>query len=304
MRLAGLFAAFGLLAGCTNAPPDGWNYTVYYLGGQSNMDGFGLVSELPEGLEEKVAQVPIFHGSPASDGEDGGGQGIWQPLKGGHGSGYDLEGQENRYSDKFGPEIAFAARLIEANPDQKIAIVKYSLGGTALVHGASGYGSWDPAFSEGNRRNQYDNALTTIDGALQRQDIDGDGAPDTLVPGGIVWMQGESDAAHTEETATSYRANLARIMGYLRAALRTDGLPVVIGKIKDSGDTPGTRVMAYSPLVQEQQAEFVAADPCAALVTVTEQFNEMPDKWHYVTADYLTLGEAFADAMLSLRKRC
>lgn len=282
----------------------GTTYKVYYLGGQSNMDGFGQNDELPEGLAQKVAQVPIFQGDPAEDGAEGGGLGFWQPLRPGHGNGYRSDLESAIYTERFGPEISFAAAMIDAHPGEKIAIVKYSRGGTALVHGASGYGSWDPAFAQGNRRNQYDNALTAIDLALAPQDIDGDGRLDKLVPAGIVWMQGESDAAHTEETARRYLGNLTRMMGYLRAAMRSDGLPVVIGKIKDSGDTPETRMMPFGPLVQQQQAAFVDADSCAAMVNVTEGFDEMPDGWHFVTEDYLTLGKAFAEAMVALEGRC
>lgn len=308
-RAIATIAACVLLAGCGKAPTrlsteGGTTYKVYYLGGQSNMDGLGRVDELPEGLAEKVAQVPIFHGDPADDGAEDGGVGFWQPLRPGHGAGYRSDLDSADHTERFGPELSFAAAMIDAHPDEKIALVKYSRGGTALVHGASGYGSWDPDFLEGNRRNQYDHALTAIDLAMAPQDIDGDGNIDRLVPAGIVWMQGESDAVHTEETARRYLDNLTRMMGYLRAAFRSDGLPVVIGKLKDSGDTPETRVMPFGPLVQQHQAAFVEADSCAALVKVTEGFDEMPDGWHFVSEDYLRLGKAFAQAMVALEGRC
>jgi hypothetical protein len=65
--------------------------------------------------------------------------------------------------------------------------------------------------------------------------IANDGEADTLIPAGIVWMQGESDAALNAEIAERYEANLKRLMDLIRAALRSDDLPVVIGRISDSG---------------------------------------------------------------------
>ncbi|MYB54229.1 MAG: sialate O-acetylesterase, partial [Acidobacteriia bacterium] len=43
-------------------------YHVYYLGGQSNMDGYGKVGELSADLRGVNNAVPIFHGNPTPDG--------------------------------------------------------------------------------------------------------------------------------------------------------------------------------------------------------------------------------------------
>ena len=37
------------------------NFDVYFLGGQSNMDGYGYVKELPDSLKKKSKNVYIFH---------------------------------------------------------------------------------------------------------------------------------------------------------------------------------------------------------------------------------------------------
>ena len=70
------------------------------------------------------------------------------------------------------------------------AIIKYSYGGTALYPGAR-YGDWHP---DQERINHLDNALSTINNAFDVADIDGNGRLDRLIPSGIIWMQGESDA--------------------------------------------------------------------------------------------------------------
>ena len=121
-------------------------YLVFYLGGQSNMDGYGYVSELPEGWAGTVGNVMIFQGRQGEDGKEGGGVGAWAPLQPGHGIGFSSDGRENTLSERFGPELAFGRRLAELNPGARIALVKYSRGGTSLLEGASG------VFERGSRK--------------------------------------------------------------------------------------------------------------------------------------------------------
>ena len=49
---------------------------VYYLGGQSNMNGYGYTSELPESLRGVNEQIWIFHGNPVGDDLADGGLGL------------------------------------------------------------------------------------------------------------------------------------------------------------------------------------------------------------------------------------
>jgi hypothetical protein len=48
---------------------------VYYFGGQSNMDGYGYNSGLPDSLNVEFENVWIFHGNPAPDENPTGGSG-------------------------------------------------------------------------------------------------------------------------------------------------------------------------------------------------------------------------------------
>lgn len=279
------------------------DYLVFYLGGQSNMDGYGYVSDLPEAQAGTVSNVMIFHGRQGEDGKKGGGVGTWSSLGPGYGIGFSSDGRDNVLSDRFGPELAFGRRMAELNPGARIALVKYSRGGTSLLEGASGYGNWEPDSELGDGINQYDHALATLRNAYSQADIDGDGEADTLLPAGIVWMQGEADAYDNPVAARAYRQNLKRMMDLLRAALRTDDLPVVLGRIVDSGRDDDGLLMDYSPVVQTAQAEFAAGDRCAALVDISEGIG-WSDDWHYDSASYLRLGAAFAEAMQALRANC
>ena len=56
-------------------------YLVFYLGGQSNMDGYGYVKQLPAELAGEVEGVMIFHGNRAKDGVAPDGRGCLSPLQ-------------------------------------------------------------------------------------------------------------------------------------------------------------------------------------------------------------------------------
>lgn len=277
-------------------------YRVYYLGGQSNMDGYGYVSELPENLTGPVEDVMIFHGNTAPDGAAVDGRGVWTLLQPGHGVGFSSDGEMNTYSNRFGVELTFARRLQELDPETPIALIKYSRGGTAIDTAAAGaFGAWDPDFRGDGGINQYDHFLATLRQAMRVDDINGDGARDVLIPAGILWMQGESDASYTEAIARKYEAHLKRLMDLIRAALRVDDLPVVIGRISDSGrDDEDGLVWNHGELVRAAQAAFVQKDGRAALVTTTDSYG-YSDQWHYDSAGYLDLGRRFADAMATLQ---
>ncbi|MDJ0940199.1 MAG: sialate O-acetylesterase [Woeseiaceae bacterium] len=278
------------------------DYKLYFLGGQSNMDGFGYASELPDTGDGGVAGVRIFRGNVAADDEVGGGKGLWAPLTPGFGLDFTTDGVSNSLSDRFGPELTFGTHMKVLFPDDNIAILKYSRGGTALMEGASGYGTWAPDY---DGVNQYDHALNAIRIALSSTDIDGDGEYDNLQPAGIVWMQGEADAYDSEAASRNYEANLKRMMDLLRAALRTDDLPVVIGRITDSGRDEDGKVMDYSDVVQAGQEAFVDKDSCAAYDRVTDELAyPEDDDWHYTTDGYLKMGESFAETMAALETRC
>jgi len=282
--------------------PGGDTYKVYFLGGQSNMEGFGVTAELTDRDWADASEVMIFTGHPAGDDQTAGGRGRWARLSPGFGIGFKSNSKRNTLSDRFGPELSFGAAM--AARGEKIALIKYARGGSALAEGASEYGTWAPDYKDGAGLNQYDYALKAIETAMSVSDIDGDGRPDRLVPAGIIWMQGESDAHTDPVVATAYQANLTQMMGQLRDALGASDLPVVIGQIADSGDSETGGKMAYDAEVKAAQNAFVQADMCAALVTDTEDFSFLPDGWHYRSEHYITLGGAFADAVTSLHRRC
>lgn len=104
---------------------DSNTFRLFYLGGQSNMDGYGYNSELPDALNKTFENAWIFHGNIAKDGDsETGGLGQWQPLQPGHGTGFSSDGTTNHYSERFGIELAFAHQLQKLYPNDNIAITQ------------------------------------------------------------------------------------------------------------------------------------------------------------------------------------
>ncbi len=277
-------------------------YKVYYFGGQSNMEGFGENSEIPSGYCDDLKSVMIFQGNPVPDNVPLDGKGEWTFLRPGHGYGFHYVNDSLKYSHRFGPEIGFAKKMRELTPEENIAILKYAKDGSAIELGASKYGSWDPDYEDGNKINQFDHFLNCLNIAFSDRDIDGDGEEDTLIPAGIIWMQGESDAYHTKETALKYEKNLKRLTDLIRAALRRDDIPIVIGEIADSGKDEDGKVMLFPEIVIEEQNKFVENDPYASIVKSTKSY-QFVDRWHFSTPGVLDLGEKFAEKLYELNNK-
>lgn len=273
---------------------------VFVLAGQSNMNGFGYNKDLPNDLKT-FKDVYIFQGNSVPDGDLNGGIGKWEVLKPGNGTGFKTDGKTNTLSDRFGLELSFAKRMKELFPNDKIALIKYAREGTSIDSVArADFGCWDADFHGKNGINQYDNFLKTVKNALSETDIDGNGKRDEIIPSGILWMQGEGDASYDEEIANRYYSHLKTLMNQMRAALLTDDLPVVIGRISDSGKNEKGRVWNTGELVQYAQEKFVENDKNAAIVRSTKKYNYGNDPWHYDSSGYIDLGKNFAEEIFKL----
>ena len=160
-------------------PATAATYKVYYLGGQSNMEGFGENVDLPANYRAPLKSVPVFQGNPAADFKLNGGRGLWDTLQPGYGRQFYSDGKTNRYSDYFGPELSFGHQITNLHPQQNVAVIKYALGGSALGYGVGN--NWYPDYRRGNGINQYDHFLSTLSNAFASRDIDGDGDLDLYV---------------------------------------------------------------------------------------------------------------------------
>ena len=271
---------------------------VYFLGGQSNMQGYGFNKDLPNDLKNKFENAYIFQGNNVEDNKPNAGLGIWNKLQPGHGTEFSSDGKTNKLSDRFGIELSFASELLK-NKKQKIAIIKYSRNGSSIdIDGAPYFGIWTDKKKLKTDNNQYDFFLLTVKNALAIKDIDNDGVKDVLIPAGILWMQGESDA-NSKEVAERYYKNLKNLMSEMRTVFQNDNLPVVIGKISDSGDDSDGHVWDFGKVVQEAQEQYVQKHKNTAIVTSTLTYK-YSDKYHYDSAGYIDLGVQFANKIILL----
>ena len=273
---------------------------VFYLGGQSNMQGYGYNKELPSSLNKKNKNVFIYQGNPVGDNDTNGGLGKWDVLQPGNGTGFASDGVTNTLSDRFGIELSFAQKVQELYPNQKIAIIKYARNGSSIDSvGTTYFGAWEPDFKG---KNQYDYFLKTVNNAMCVKDINGDGIEDVLIPSGIIWMQGESDADKTEAIANKYYTNLKRLTELMRATFRNNDLPIVIGKISDSGDDIDGKVWTFGELVQYGQEKFALTVSNVNIVRTTNSYK-YSDKYHYNSDGYIDLGQEFAKAVFILNTK-
>lgn len=300
MKYTALFISF-ILSWNLQAQTD--TIRLFYLGGQSNMDGYGYNQDLPRELQKTFEDVWIFHGHPAEDGEIITDMGIWAPLQAGHGIGFGFVNGENQLSERFGVELSLAAYLQEKYPGDKIALIKYSRGGTSIDSLAAGsFGCWEPDFKGKNGVNQYDHFLATLAQAIQTKDIDENGQDDILLPHGVIWMQGESDASYSDDIAFRYHDHLKRLMDLMRASLLNGDLPVVIGKISDSYPEDRGKMWEHLDLIQYAQEKYTAEDQNAIIVRSTKDYD-YSDPWHYDSQGYINLGEKFGEALYLLNQK-
>lgn len=90
-------------------------------------------------------------------------------------------------------------------------------------------------------------------------------------------------------------------MQLIRKALGDKNLPIVIGRISDSGNDSSRIVWEYGDILLKAQHQFAEDDPNAAIVTSTDSYN-YSDPWHYDSNGFIDLGARFAITLDSLRE--
>jgi hypothetical protein len=231
---------------------------VILMAGQSNMGGRGVDADLatlaPE-LQTPQTDVRIFH------------QGGWNDLQPGLG---DL-------ADSFGPELAFGRDMADALPNDNIALIKYSSGGTNLAD------DWNPN-TQGSMWtgfvNSVNSALATLDPQVY--------APQIV---GMVWMQGERDSKF-EDMALAYEQNLTNFIQAVRVQFNSPDLPFIIGQIhsKNTGE--------FKYVIQDAQMNVWLNVPNTGFV-YTDDLSLHDDLLHYNSVGTLDLGARFASELLT-----
>ncbi|MBT3243949.1 MAG: hypothetical protein HN352_12415 [Bacteroidetes bacterium] len=237
---------------------------VFILAGQSNMDGCGISEELPKKYKVSPSNVIVWDNNEK----------IWVGLT------------ETTFSSRrdmqFGPEMAFAHVLSKAYPNNTIAIVKTSGGGTKL------YNHWLPDST------MYRRCMQNYFGATDYLLIK-DLMPFDL--SGMLWMQGESDS-ETLEMANAYEKNLKVMFADIREKTKEPNLPIIMGRISSSllKETPW--VFDHTKIVQAAQEAVAAKDPHVHIIN-TDKLSTLEDNTHFDTKAQLKLGKKMARLILT-----
>ena len=264
------------------------------------MEGFGYYRHIPWQLKNRFDHIYIFHGSIPTNFGELGGSSIWHKLQPGHGGGFRSDGKKNFYSDRFGLELTFAEKLQQIQPNTLFGLVKYSKAGTALSKEAGPLGYWDPDPNNRDWNNHFNHLKRTIQEAFKPNDFDRDGSVNEFVPAGIIWVQGESDAAHSREAALAYKEKIVKLINGIRQVLKDNDLPVVLTTTIDS---PINHRLPYLEAVNEGKRAFTQRDSNSTLLDLKNKIKFLEDGLHYTSEGYLVLGEELALAAHSLETR-
>ncbi len=159
----------------------------------------------------------------------------------------------------------FARVIAGERPDAAVGLIPAAFGGTSLDE-------WKPGGPS------YNNALDRAKEAM---------AHGRLV--GILWHQGESDAA--PELAATYPARFAAMIAQLRKDLGAEDVPVVVGEIG--------RFVVGGEAINTALAMVPAGVARCAFVSA-EGLTDKGDQLHFDTPSFRELGRRYAEAWKGL----
>jgi len=111
---------------------------------------------------------------------------------------------------------------------------------------------------------------------------------------GVIWYQGESNSTNIEK-AKRYKTMTQAFMADIRAYVKNDSLPWILGQIATAYD--GNNYDTGMMIVREAQREIGLEDRFAESITTIDQPRS--DQYHFDTPQYQTIGGRFAAAALT-----
>jgi hypothetical protein len=168
-----------------DTPPGDHDIDVYVVFGQSNAAGRGVATSLPAPEQQPLEGTLVY---------DHRGDKTLKPLQAGVSTQSDQAG-------KFGAEVGFALAR-KAHTNKPFCILKYAVGGTALVQGSGS--DWNASSDE--------LAKTARDMvAAGMQELRAAGYSPVIKC--VFWHQGESDS--TTAASQVYASNMAALVAYM-----------------------------------------------------------------------------------------
>lgn len=229
--------------------------------GQSNMCDRGVAADLPvfaNADRMKVYKRPI----PAAETNV---RGTWADA-------VDVIDPAGATAGSAGAmQLAFLNRMCELFPDDEIAVVPRSVPGVSI-----------DTFVKSNRNNtNYGMALERVWWALED-------SPEPCEIAGVIWWQGEADAATTN--ANVWANKFSQLISEIRVDLQDLSLPVVFVRLGEEALSTYT----YWGQLRTQQNQMTMKNLKRVDI---DDLPSLSDKVHYPTASYLAIGQRIADAM-------
>lgn len=205
-------------------------------------------------------------------------------------------GQANTTA-RFGPELGIAEKISEKDPDDRVFIIKYAVGGTRLTN------RWTPPSAKGDEAtgDLYTGAKKFILNQLKALEDMG------LKPKvkAICWMQGESDA-DADAPYVLYESYERCLINDLRTALigyKPTGKKIGFVDAGISDSTPWVHYAeinaAKKALSDADPANHIYLDTIGAKLTYNLEPSGQADLYHYDSASMVKLGHMFAEALLN-----
>ena len=282
---------------------------VFVLAGQSNMQGYGTISD-PE--NDPGSLVHVIENDVDKEWEEIGGVDNWNTLQGASlyfaNNGDTIRANvtvgQGANANLIGPELMFAHQL-DAYYDDPVLIIKTAWGGKNLAE------DFRPPSAGGTTGEYYNAIIQTVQDVTQNL---GTEFPDFGLTefeiSGFAWFQGWNDGAEDSFLA-EYESNLDHLVNDIRNDLGAPKLPVVIANSGHGGfnATGDLWVQSMQNIVSVAQ-ENVACNDSIYGGTVgfveTKQFyidqSESPfngvHHFHNNALTFLNIGKALGDEMI------
>ena len=279
-----------VLALCLFIPLSGSAGTVdiYLIAGQSNADGRAPGTGLPTApvnLQNPQTDVPMFYRTTRSTTP------VYETLRPG----------ASGTIGAFGPEITLGRSLadwVAANqPANKVAFIKYAVGGTSL---SADWKAGGTAAKTGDGVH-YQTFQTVVTAGLAALDADASLNGYTKRIAGIIWVQGEKDSLTAVESQ-AYQANLTALIADIRLTCGPS-LPFFFSKLSDNQTAypNGTGEGPDGFIAVRAAQSAVAASVSGAVLIDSDpaEFAVGADNIHYDAAGQQALGNAFAAAIIA-----
>ena len=181
----------------------------------------------------------------------------------------------------FGPEVSFGYQMRAAFPGDNIYLYKYAVPSTSL------YFEWNP-IDPGNSLPCYSIFQSGATAALQS--LQNAGLSPTIA--GMLWMQGESDAANPYYAA-AYQTNLMNLIAAVRGDFNTPDMPFVIGRITTAWGDP-----VDNAIVRAAQMTVPTLVNNASWINTDDLEISTAIPPHYGTQGQIDLGLRFANQFI------